>query len=445
MKYVFASIVTVLLFVSCNSEIAEPSHQNFPQDVEQLKALLASEQDDIVKLDIYYALYKAHLEIPNMTAAFKYLSLQRELAMEIEDPLKAGRACYNMGLIRKKQFDYIGAVNLYLQAIDFFETVGDQEKIALTLDNIGVVFMETANYEYAKKFYQKTKSIYRTSKKPNHLLLANLNLGICHLAASPPNYDSALMYFQSALTLTEALTENQSYYLNRIHTQLGTMYYRADQYREAIDHYQTSLRYINVNQLKQQAIGFANIGEVYMEQGLYKEAEEWLNKALALSGQIEDIQSVGGVLNILGRLHQLQGDYETGVQYLERAINVASKDVINEHLQESLRLIRESYVALRRANKPVNIERYEKVLIFDARQDLLEQELVDKTNFMALQAALGLSVELDHEKKQKKAEVQLNSLYSYAVVVLLLLVIISGTVLFITGRKIYQVRQVLKW
>lgn len=445
MKYVFTTIVTVLLFVACNSEVAEPSNQALPDSIEQLRGLLADSPDDATKLNIYYALYKSHNEILDITAAYNYLVQQRQLAVKIEDHSAAGRSCYNMGIIDKAAFNYIKAVDLYLESINHFEKVKDDSRIAVVLDNIGNVFAETGNYEYAKRFYQKTRRIHNTSKSTKDLLIADLNLGICHFAKAEPNYDSAKLYFESALTLANALTDRKPYYLNRIYNQMGTMYYRAKSYPEAVDHYLKSLRYIGTSQGELQAIGFANIGEVYMEQGLYNEAAKWLSRAMALSSQMEDSQRIVGMLNIFGRLHLLQGDHEKGTEYLERAIEAADKDVINEHLQESLRLIRQSYMALRKADKPVSIEQYENILLLDARQDLLEEELVDKTNFKALQAALGLSVELDYEKKQKKAEIQLNSLYSYTVIALLMLVIAAGVVLFIAGRKIYQIRQVLKW
>ncbi|UII33860.1 tetratricopeptide repeat protein [Fulvivirga ulvae] len=445
MKYVFTTIVTVLLFVACNSEIAEPSTPTLPEDIKQLEALLVNESNDVSKLSIYNALYKAHNKVLDMTAAYHYLALQRQLAVRTGDYLVAGKSCYNMGLIKKGQRDYIKAIDLYLEAIGHLEKIKDTLRIAVVLDNIGSVFVETGNYEYAKKFYQRTGAIHYALNETKNQLIADLNLGLCYFATSQPKYDSARLYFESALTLANELTENKLYYLNRIYNQMGTMYYHAKHYPEAVDNYLKSLRYTDVAQEEQQAIGFANIGEVYMEQGLYKEAGKWLGRAMTLSNQMENSQRIAGLLNILGRLYQLQGDHEQGVQYLEHAIEEADKDVINEHLQESLRLIRQSYVALRKAGKPVNIEQYENVLLLDAMQDLLEEEMVDKTNFKALQAALGLSVELDNEKKQKTAEIQLNSRYGYAVIVLFALVVITGAILFTTSRKIYKIRQVLEW
>lgn len=443
MKYIYTTIVTVLLFVACNTEVAEPSHRALSEDPEQLKVLLANEPDALVKLDIYYALYKAYRQSSNLDQAFEYLNQQKQLAVELEDHLTAGRSCYNMGLIKKEQFDYIKAADLYLQAINYFERLGDTPRMAIVLDNIGAVFMETGNYEYAKKFYQKTKKFHNT-EETKRALIRNLNLGICHFAALEPDYDTAWTCFQKALTLAEKLTEGKAYYLNRIYNQLGTMYYRSEKYQEAIENYQKSLKYTDVTQAEQEAIGFANIGEVYMEEGLYKEAELWLNKALTLSGQIDDRKTVG-ILNIFGRLYQRQDNHMMAVRYLENAIEAANKEVINEPLQESLRLIRDSYVALRKANKAVTVGRYENVLVVDGQQDLLEAELIEKTNFNALQSALGLSVELDHEKKAKKAEMQLNSLYVNLMIVLIILMVIIGAILFVAGRKIYQIRKVLKW
>lgn len=411
MKIFCTALMAIILF-SCSTEIAEPSTIQLPDDPEQLKALLTTQQDQKIKLDIYYALYKAY-RLSDSDLAKYYLSKQKDLAEQIGDKLTVGKACYNMGALYDDMGDYLSAVDSYLKAINYFEDVNDISKIGSVLNNIGVVFMETGNYEYAKKFYLKTRDIHLKTNDTRRLVLAYLNLGICDFELIEPNYDSAKINLEEALVLAEGLEEKRKYYLNRIYTQMGTMYYKNEQYGQAIDNYLLSLQHVESDDmaLEQKAIAYANIGEVLMEQGQYGEAKKWLNRALGLSENINDPYRKIGIFNITGRLYQAEANHLEAVNYFEEAINVADKEVINKPLQESLHLIRQSYVELRKMNKPVTIARYENVLLVDDRQDKMKEDLVEKTNFKALQAALGMKIELENTQKQKQTEAQLKVLF----------------------------------
>lgn len=439
MKIVYTALMAIIFFAACDTEIAEPSHTQLPDDPEQLKTLLSEEKDQKVKLDICYALFIAYRE-SNTDLASYYLNSLEDLAVELGDDLTAGKACYNMGLLYDDIGGHLSAVDSYLKAVNHFKHVNDIPKIGSVLNNLGVVFMETGNYEYARKFYIKTRDIHLQTNDTRRLVLTYLNLGICNFLLIDPNYDSAKNNLVEALRLAETLDDKREYYLNRIHTQMGTMYYKSNQFDAAIDSYLLSLQYLKSGDIihEQKAIGYANIGEVYMGQGEYEEARKWLDQALALSGQIKDANRKIGIYNITGRLYQAEGKHLDAVEYFENAINIADKETINEPLQETLHLIRESYVQLRKINRPVALARYENVLIVDDIQDKLEEDLVEKANFKALQAALGMVIELDHQKKEKQAQVELKSLFISIAVLLAVAAIFIGYKLRSTKFELNQ-------
>ena len=70
--------------------------------------------------------------------------------------------------------------------------------------------------------------------------------------------------------------------------------------------------------------------------------------------------------------------------------------------KECLKLISISYKELNQTGRAVNQARYDNVLGLHVNQGALGQELVEKTNFKALQSALGLSIELDNKIKENR-------------------------------------------
>jgi len=443
MKCVYTALILFLLLVACNNETKQLTPSKLPEKADDLKSLLAEDPNDHTKLEIYYALYKIYRkEDPQL--ALSYLKKQHELAESLEDYTTLGKSSYNMGLIKKKEGNYLEALHHYLLSISSFEKVGDNSRIPIVLDNIGNVFTEVGNYDYAKKFYLKSIEFYTENEDTKNLAIANLNLGITNFSTVVPNYTEAERCFIEAIKYANNLKDRKDYFLNRIYNQLGTMNYRKGDYEEAVKYYKLSLNHIEQDgKEEQQAVAYANIGEVYMDQGLFGKAEQHIDKSLEQISNITANQRIIGIFNIKGRLFQRQGKFKQGVEYFEKAINIANKEIINKPLQESLSHIRTGYSELRKTNRAVSVERYENILFIDDKQDKLEEALVEKTNFKSLQAALALKVELEYEKRAKQSAMELKFLYGNAAFVLGAIALAVGVLMFVFGRKIYLIRKVI--
>lgn len=440
MKIVRMALMAIVFFVSCNTETAEPSTPQLPDDPEQLKALLEGEVSDQVKLEAYSSLHH-HYRKTDSELAFLYLEKQWFLAKDLGNDMEAGKACYNMGLIRKNEGDYIKAVEFYLEAINSFEEVGDTEKLGSVLNNLGGIFAETGNFEYAIKFYIKVKEIYEGSQDTRRQILANYNLGICYFSQNESDYGKAEMFLRDAISLANGLDERKEYYLNRAFNYLGALYYKKGEYAKAKEAYLESVNYMDSTEgrNKLQYIAYANMSEAEMGAGSYETAHHWMEKALtfAQEGNMDANLLIRGY-NIQGQLYQYQGKYKESIAALETAINLADDDVINEPLQETLRIIRLSYKALNHAGKAVSADRYDRILELDGKQDKLEKDLVENTNFQALQAALSLSIELDSQRKENKAEAEKKVIF---IVIAILLALVAGVVLYRLRTKAFNLTQ----
>ncbi|UII34882.1 tetratricopeptide repeat protein [Fulvivirga ulvae] len=432
MKLTYTLILSFVLLSCSEKESVKPDNLELPTDKAGLEQVINSNNDDDQKLAAYWELYKIDRQ-SNFDQAKLYLEDISILANRTGNNLFQGRVSHANGLISYRDGDYVDAVAHYLEAIDFFASLDDPIYRADALNNIGVVFMETGNYEYAIKFLTKARENYLMAKNTRFLVMVDINLGISSFSKQDPDFEGANKYFQRALELTGGLGERQDYYFNRIYNQIGVVKYKLADYNAAIHNYQLSLEYIGIGEgvEEKQAIAYANIGEAYMDQGNHAEAERWLEKSLELSSHVQNNLVKVDIHNMTAKLYQVQGMHSEAVAYLEKAIEIADKDVINESLQETIDLIRVSYKFLQNSGKPVSVARYETAFSVDGMQDSLEEELLEKANFKSLQAALGLSLELDNQIREKKAEVEQRELISNIALSLGILLIIAAILGFV--------------
>jgi len=392
-------LIASILFWSCESAKVEPNEKELPTTPEDLNALLVQEPSDVEKRMIYNKLYKLYRS-DQPSLALEYLLHEQDISRTLDDNLNLGKASYNIGLIYKNQGQYIKAVDSYLEAVQSFDVLQDSARLASTLNNLGSVFYETGNFEYSERFFLKAKSIYGEDASNKKKLLALFNLGLCSMQKDNPDFNMAQAYFTEALKYSKKV-QNTPYYRNRIYNQLGKLFHIKEDYQAAVDNYLLAL---NIEDPESNLIGLANVGEVYLDMSDYSKSEEYMEKALQYS-KGADKSLLAGVLNIQARLYSKTDRYAESIVVLEKAIDLSDKDIINDELQESLKLLGIAYKNENAKHGSINSDSYEKLISLDSKQDELEKKLLSQTNFKALQAALGLSIELDNEIKAKQEEI----------------------------------------
>ncbi len=432
----FVLILFLLSLCSCNNDnlTTEIFSEKLPEKTQDLENLLLDSKDNVEKLEIRYQLYKKYRESSQLKA-FDHLNSMINEAEEFDNSYYLGKAYFGRGYIHDANGEYVKSVQSYLKAIDHFNKVNEQSLVSSVLNNLGLVFMETANYEYAKRFFEKTQPFYTEIKDYQRLVLVNINLGICNYSQSNPDFLSAQKCFDEAEKYVTLTDRNENKLLNKIYNERGTMYHAQKDFNQAKNNFLKSLEYAEIVETANRLvfIAYYNIAEAAIGLDDTQEALHWINKAQSIfdSGKLSSKLIVGSY-NIRAKLYQAEEDHLSAIQYLDEAMLKADKNVINPTLQETLSLIRVSYKNL---ETPVSRTKYDNVLEIDGRQDLLEKELVEKTNFEALQAALGKTIELDQARKDILAEVAARELMSKLAFALgMLMMIAAGVIIWYTQK-----------
>ncbi|MBL6447590.1 tetratricopeptide repeat protein [Fulvivirga sp. 29W222] len=438
MKSTYYLLLVFLLLACSTKEDIEPQNP-LSSDNDELQAILASDAGSQLKKQVLWRIYKLNKQ-ENPQEGMKALNDLQEIASREGDQFYFAKANHGLGLLMKRQGDYIEAIDHYLQAVNSFDKIDSSLYVADDLNNIGNIFAESGNFDYAIRFFEKAQQIYHIAEDIEYLTMANLNLAICSYSKTEPNYERADEYFQEALALANELTEERNAYLNWIYNSIGAMHYKRGNYGYAKTFYLKSLDHLepSADLTQKKFIAFFNIGEAAIGADNLTDANKYIEQAIDLlkDGKV-DSNSILGARNIEAALFQKKGNYEKATSILENALDIANKEAINPKLKETLKLLSHSYRNLNNSGKAVDASRYDRILALKESQEVFEKELVEKTNFKALQAALSLKIELDNQIKEKKAEMDKKSFYINLTLVLAVLLIAVAIYLSYRVRKAY--------
>ncbi|WP_170148152.1 tetratricopeptide repeat-containing sensor histidine kinase [Marinoscillum furvescens] len=183
--------------------------------------------------------------------------------------------------------DYLAAVDAYLTALDYAETIVTKSTCLLSLAD---TYSITGNHPNAVKYYQQ--AISGLESNPEQLANALINLGDEYFNVGV--LDSALHYFKQA----------------------GQLY-------EQIGH-ATGIAY-----------NLGNIGLVYAEQGKSDAAEANIQQAVSMLEEMEDYYGISVYLTYMSDIYRDKGDFSSAQKYCERSLRLAENYGLKEQIRDA--------------------------------------------------------------------------------------------------------------
>ncbi|MFW5767638.1 MAG: tetratricopeptide repeat-containing sensor histidine kinase, partial [Bacteroidota bacterium] len=139
------------------------------------------------------------------------------------------------------------------------------------LNNMGVVYDRTEQFDSARIVYQKAHEIKKSLGNEASLAISYFNLG--SLAISMNNFEEARQYIDSSMNICEKLGIEPGFAYN--YSGLGELYLKQKKYHRAVEYLKKGIakaKKFNLNDVLQENL--YNISVVYYEMGKYKEAYE---------------------------------------------------------------------------------------------------------------------------------------------------------------------------
>jgi len=222
------------------------------------------------------------------------------------------------------------AYNLFFEARNKAQEIGDQRGEAESLSIIGQVYLRNRDYPQAANFFTEAAEMAELVGDP--VLIGDINAYLgdieilrADILAAQERYETALFNYEDGEEEVKAALMN---------SRLGTIDTRTGNYRPAIRYFESTIETLDGydNPRRNQALvdstlATANLGLgfVYVEMGLYDQATPQLSVALNLLVAVDDDFNAAAAQVYLGDVDFAQEDYNGASDLYRRAARSAEQ------------------------------------------------------------------------------------------------------------------------
>ena len=229
------------------------------------------------------------------------------------------KALDGSGHLARMQGDYADARALYGGSLALSRRLGDQPRIAGSLNNLGLVASEQGDYTGARALYEESLTILRQLGGQQRIALSLINLGM--VAFNRGDYAGARALYEESLTILRPLGDQQGIALSL--TNLGNVAWGQGDYAGARAMFEESLTI--QRQLGDQwgiAGSLINLGEVARYQGDYAGAQALYEEGLTILRPLGEQRFLANALGNLGMVASAQGDYAAARALMEESLTI---------------------------------------------------------------------------------------------------------------------------
>ncbi len=325
-------------------------HKSFPKDLSEnyIDSLLSGktpqEQFDII-----------HRHLPQysdkeLTTRLRLSRKMLKVAKELNAPKYLGRAYYELGY----SYEIIGendkAIESCLTALKHLNEAQDTHYIALTYNEIGLIYTSSTQdwkqykaIEYFKKFLE----LQQLRKDTAEIAGAISNIGFSYINMN--KWDSALYFSRIALDLRLKINQERTIPISLGNVGLSLYHHgKIDSalllYNQAIVYYENQKNYYGLFEV------LTNITNVYYEKGDLINAEKILNRKQKLADEIES-KSLDRFMEYAWMLfYKKQGNYQRALEYFERFYKMTDS-LRGERVEERMATLQAVYEVEKRENE----------------------------------------------------------------------------------------------
>lgn len=249
--------------------------------VDSLKMQL--EQPDLTDSTRIDILISLAINNPSRDEAMEYAQRAYDLAEELHLQGRQAEALLRMGVVYFRKGDYAEALRYYNDAIELYRAADNPVGISNAMNNIGAIYNVQGNDAKAIEYFLESLRYAEEADNGYRIGTALLNVGVVY--TNKPQY-----YEQGIKDLKRAIVE-----LEKIDYQLGI------------------------------GVAYGHLGEIFLERGQLDSALYNLDISEKIFLEIGEDSWHSFALNLIGKAYMQAGDYETAIQTLERAIDLAER------------------------------------------------------------------------------------------------------------------------
>ncbi|WP_139828116.1 tetratricopeptide repeat-containing sensor histidine kinase [Marivirga sericea] len=283
------------------------------QGIDSLNALLSNPLDQSQKAYLFDELsYQWFYE--NLDSSLFYGVIAYSEFSKLNDPQGLSQAATSVAVAHHYLNNWDSAVLYYKEALSIREA-NKSTRIASSLNNLGVVFMDQEDYEEAMKYYIKAMEVRELSNDTIGVALTKINLGLIFKKQSI--FNKALSYYKESIETLEKF--NQQKHLEVALLNMGAIYNTLKEYDTA-KLYNIKLRNLASQRSSQRnlAKSFVNLANSYQGLGFLDSSLYYANKGLKFFEAQNDTLNMANSLLSITQSHFEGKNYKTVIAYSKR-------------------------------------------------------------------------------------------------------------------------------
>lgn len=227
---------------------------------------------------------------------------------------------FKIAWVYKKNGEIDKAMAADLNASGLMEALDDKKGLATAYENISDDLTQQGRLKEALFYARKAIEIVEENNLTTEIYHANFNAG--NVAIASGKFRESLSYYQKAL---QAAKEQNMGPVNEadITNSIGNAFKKLGRYNEAIQNYKRCLE-IGKSSTYPMAVSasLANLGEVNMLMGNYKQALRYQLETVRLQEKDNDLSNLVENYNHVSTIYQALGNYKSALLYKQKAYDL---------------------------------------------------------------------------------------------------------------------------
>ena len=232
----------------------------------------------------------------------------------------------NIGVVYDFRNDYEKALQYYLQALEKNEELEEKQQIAASLNNIGIIYYYLEDYMQTLNYYKRALTIREElgDKKGvagslNNIALVYINQ--VYKTKDVSSLDTAIRILQRSLTIKEKLGDDEG--VAGCYGNIGNVYKLRAEYSNksgdfaaAIDYHFRALGiFKELEDHKGTAITLLDIAYIHKLQNSNQHAISYINKSIKAATKIDAKGELKTAYGLLAKIYEQDGDYKNALKY----------------------------------------------------------------------------------------------------------------------------------
>jgi len=229
------------------------------------------------------------------------------LAQEKKDLQRVARAMMLRANIHMHFRDFSSALNMYNEALSYFERVDDRKSMSTINSYMGVLYRRSGKFENAREAHERALALAQQIDDKQTIAACLIGMGNLHHIMG--NYEQSLTSFEEAHLMNKEIGYRQGIAIAC--GSISNAYTALGQYRKALRYLRNSMKMKRgIEDRKNEAGDHANIAGIYSKLGEYTKAINEFESALRIVRDIEESAFEVYILDHLGSVYYYLGNFK---------------------------------------------------------------------------------------------------------------------------------------